>query len=63
MRTTVDAQLANFDLNSFANKKAGTLSGGNKRKLQGEEESDEGRRSDGTLWRGWSFEEGHDLLL
>jgi ABC-type multidrug transport system ATPase subunit len=33
VRAVVDEQLARFDLVQFANKKAGTLSGGNKRKL------------------------------
>ena len=33
LRDTVDKQLTLFDLNAFANKKAHTLSGGNKRKL------------------------------
>ena len=33
LRAVVDEQLKEFDLVSFANKKAGTLSGGNKRKL------------------------------
>jgi ATP-binding cassette, subfamily A (ABC1), member 3 len=33
LRATVDEQMRRMDLTEFANKKAGTLSGGNKRKL------------------------------
>jgi ABC-type multidrug transport system ATPase subunit len=33
LKETVDTKLAELDLTQFANKKAGSLSGGNKRKL------------------------------